>query len=468
MRRIAGSVRMRLTLAVTLIFGVFLTAAAFGLLRQLEAALLDDLQVRNDTVTQALSRLVEAGGLEPSGDGSTQALLDTLAGTQRRIVEEGITESYIFVTGPGGEASSASSGLLHRLREKSRQNIVPLFGRTLPSTIDQDHFAISRLTLTTPEGHIVLSVASPLDGIHRTVGQVRRGLAFTVPTLIVCVGALIWFMTGRTLKPVAEIAERAEEIGGSTLNERVPVPATDDEVARLARTVNRMLDRLEQSAERQKRFVADASHELRSPVAAIRLQMETALLGGEATDWEKVAATVLAEDQRLADLVSDLLAMARIEEGVRHPSGEVDLDELIFERASHVTPIPIDRSGVGAGRVEGVASELESVVRNLVDNALRHGRTKVRVTLGTVEVDDAAPVVRLVVEDDGPGISSAQRGVVFERFARLEEGRERDAGGAGLGLALTRRIVEAHGGTIEVESSDLGGAAFVVDLPAAT
>jgi len=464
--RILGSVRVRLTLAVTLIFGVFLTAAAFGLVRQLEAVLLQDVQMRNDTVTQALSRLVEAGEMQASADGSSQALLDTLAGTKRRIVEEGITESYIFVTGPGGEAYSKSEGLLRRLEEKVHQSVVPLFGRTLPDSIDQAHFAISRLTLSTPKGRIVLSVASPLDGIHRTVGQVRRGLSFVVPTLIICVGALIWFMTGRTLKPVEEIAARANEIGGSTLNERVPVPPTDDEVARLARTVNRMLDRLEQSAERQKRFVADASHELRSPVASIRLQMETALLGGEATDWEQVASTVLAEDQRLADLVSDLLAMARLEEGVRHPTGEVDLDELIFEHSSQVTPIPVDRSGVGAGRVDGVASEMESVVRNLLDNATRHGRTKVRVTLGTVEVDGVDPVVRLVVEDDGPGISSEERGRVFERFARLEEGRERDAGGAGLGLALTQRIVEAHGGTIRIESSDLGGAAFVVELPA--
>lgn len=465
MRRIAGSVRVRLTLAVTLIFGVFLSAAAFGLLRQLEAALLDDVQVRNDTVTQALSRLLEAGEFQSAGDGSTQALLDTLAGSQRRIVEEGITESYIFVTGPGDQTPT-ERGLLRRLQEKVHQNVVPLFGRTLPDSIDQDHFAISRLTMATPNGRIVLSVASPLDGIHRTVGQVRRGLLFVVPTLIACVGALIWFMTGRTLKPVEAIAARAEEIGGSTLNERVPVPPTDDEVARLARTVNGMLDRLEQSAQRQKRFVADASHELRSPVASIRLQVETALLGGEATDWEQVAATVLAEDQRLADLVSDLLAMARLEEGVRHPIGEVDLDELIFEQASQVTPIPVDRSRVGAGRVEGVASELESVVRNLLDNATRHGRTQVRVSLGTVAADGEAPMVRFVVEDDGPGIAASQRGRVFERFARLEEGRERDAGGAGLGLALTLRIVEAHGGSIRVDSSELGGAAFIVDLPA--
>ncbi len=258
------------------------------------------------------------------------------------------------------------------------------------------------------------------------------------------------------------ITRRANEITGSTLHQRVPEPRTDDEIGELARTMNAMLDRIEGSSERQKRFMSDASHELRSPVASIRTQLETALLRPDHTDWPHVGRTVLAEDERLGALVDNLLALTRLEEGVRRPTSEVDLDELCYEQLQRTFRVPIDRSGVLAGRVIGVPDELTSVVRNLIDNAARHAATAARVSLATY-----GPTVRLCVEDDGPGVPMELREKVFERFTRLQEARSRDAGGSGLGLALTKRIVESHGGRIFVESAALGGAAFVVELPAA-
>jgi signal transduction histidine kinase len=225
--------------------------------------------------------------------------------------------------------------------------------------------------------------------------------------------------------------------------------------------MNAMLDRLEGSSARQKRFMSDASHELRSPVASIKTQLETALLSKADTNWEGVAQTVLAEDERLESLVHNLLAMTRLEEGVRPPSAEVDLDELVFDQLARPARVPVDRSKVGAGRVMGVPAELASVVRNLIDNAARHAQTKVAVSLSTI-----GPWVRLAVDDDGPGVAVEDRTKVFERFARLQEGRARDSGGSGLGLALSKRIVETHGGRIFVETSALGGASFIVELPA--
>ena len=201
---------------------------------------------------------------------------------------------------------------------------------------------------------------------------------------------------------------------------------------------------------------------MRSPVASIRLQLETALMRPEQTDWEQVGRTVLAEDQRLAGLVDNLLALARIEEGQRRPQAEVDLDEIIHDQLARPRRVTVDRSGVLAGRVYGVRDELTSVVRNLIDNAERHAGSVVKVSLAT-----KGPWVRLAVEDDGPGVEPNLRDKVFERFARLQEARSRDAGGAGLGLALTKRIVETHNGRIFIEDSSLGGAAFVVELPAA-
>jgi signal transduction histidine kinase len=150
-----------------------------------------------------------------------------------------------------------------------------------------------------------------------------------------------------------------------------------------------------------------------------------------------------------------------LDEGVRRTPVEVDLDEVVFEQTARTFRVPVDRSRVGAGRVVGVPQEFASVVRNLVDNATRHARSQVLVTLATV-----GPFVRLTVEDDGPGIAVSDRSRVFERFTRLEEGRTRDRGGSGLGLALCRRVVEASGGKIFIETSELGGASFVVELPA--
>lgn len=465
-RRFVGSVRVRLTLAVTLIFAVTLSGAAYILVHQVQATLIEDVRSRNNTVAQAVSKLLSAGTVTVGSlqTNSVEIPQDVASAYDQQMLNEGITQSYIFVQGSGLNAADSSPTLFERLRSflgADTSTPQALFGKTVPSDLAPDRFAVSTLTINTSTGPVLLSVASPLDSINRTVSRLKAALFFAVPGLILAVGLMTWFMTGRVLRPVTAITGRVNEITGSTLDERVPVPQTDDEIAELAQTMNAMLDRLESSADRQRRFMSDASHELRSPVASIRLQLETALMD-PSTDWPAVAQTVLGEDARLESLVSNLLALTRLEEGVRRPHVEVDLDEIVLEQTRRPFRVPVDRRGVGAGRVMGVPTELASVVRNLVDNAARHATTEVRVTLGVTD-----GVVRLTVIDDGPGVPPDMRDKVFERFARLSEARTRDAGGAGLGLALTKRIVEAHGGTIHIEDAPLQGASFVVDLPAA-
>jgi signal transduction histidine kinase len=231
-----------------------------------------------------------------------------------------------------------------------------------------------------------------------------------------------------------------------------------------------MLERLEHAAERQRRFVSDASHELRSPVASIRATVEVAQRRGREADWPDVARRVLADDERLERMVDELLELARLDETPEGlPDTLIDLDDVVLDEVSRLTDratMLTDR--VSAGRVRGSRSQLERVVRNLLDNAVRHARSTVAVSLGTESggIHATLPVVRLAVDDDGPGISEADRERVFERFTRLQEGRGRDAGGAGLGLAMVRAIVERHGGTVMIDASErLGGARFVVDLP---
>jgi signal transduction histidine kinase len=225
-----------------------------------------------------------------------------------------------------------------------------------------------------------------------------------------------------------------------------------------------MLDRLERSSARQRRFTADASHELRSPVASIRQHAEVALAHPGRTTTEELAETVLAEDLRVQRLVEDLLLLARADERTlelkRRP---VDLDDLLFEEARRLrqtTGLRVDTAAVSARRVVGDETSLQRVVRNVVDNAARHARSSVALTLGAV---DGTAVV--AVEDDGAGIPESERERVLERFVRLDEARARDGGGAGLGLAIVAELVTAHGGRVDIGSSPIGGARVEVRLP---
>lgn len=462
LRRFVRSVRVRLTFAVSAIFAIALTLAAFGLVRQVERALVNDMQVRNDTLAQALAKVVSADPRSAWSASDPSQLSLGATGYDRDVLNEGLNESFVYVQGPGSAQVASSSNFFDRIRHVITGEAVPLFRKVLPARIDANQYVVSEVAVNTAQGPMTLSVASSLDPVRRTVDRVEGALFFAVPTLVAAVAILSWLMTGQALRPVSAISSRAREITASTLDQRVPEPGTDDEIGQLARTMNAMLDRLESASERQRRFVSDASHELRSPVAAIRLQVETALMRPEQADWEAVGRTVLAEDQRLAGLVDNLLALARIEEGMPRPRAEVDLDEICHDQLARPRQVAVDRSGVLAGRVFGVRDELTSVVRNLVDNAERHAASQIKVSLVT-----RGPWVRLSVEDDGPGIDPNLRDKVFERFARLQEARSRDAGGAGLGLALTKRVVETHGGRVFVEESPLGGAAFVVELPSA-
>jgi signal transduction histidine kinase len=228
--------------------------------------------------------------------------------------------------------------------------------------------------------------------------------------------------------------------------------------------MNRMLGRLQRAHQRQRRFVADASHELRSPVASIRQHAEVALAHPASTTTGELAATVLAEDLRIERLVEDLLLLARADEhALPARRRQVDLDDLVFDEARRLraaTGLRVDVGAVSAGRVDGDADGLRRVLRNLGDNAARHASGRIGFALA--ERDGAAV---LVVDDDGPGIPEADRERVLERFVRLDDARARDAGGSGLGLAIVAELVAAHGGAVGVAGSPFGGARVEVSLP---
>jgi signal transduction histidine kinase len=321
----------------------------------------------------------------------------------------------------------------------------------------------TRQTVDSPQGRVTLIAQRSLAEVNDTTGNITDGLLIGVPILVFLVGALAWYLAGRALRPVELIRAEAASITGSTMHRRVTEPGTHDEVGKLAKTMNAMLDRLERSSDRQRQFVSDASHELRSPVTVIRAQLEVALRRGDDVDWPAVAERVLAEDDRLEQTITELLELARVDENSDGAGfEEVDLDEIVLEEVSRVRGVGVDISHVSAGRVLGKPQQLARVVHNLLDNARRHANRAVAVSLE--EHDD---VVELSVDDDGPGIAPEDRERVFERFTRLDEGRARDAGGMGLGLALVKATVERHGGTVVVEEAPIGGARFLIHLPAA-
>ena len=271
--------------------------------------------------------------------------------------------------------------------------------------------------------------------------------------MVAVVALTTWFAVGRALAPVEAIRREVDAISAAQLHRRVPQPKADDEIGRLAATMNRMLERLESARNSQRRFVSDASHELRSPITTIRQHAEVALAHPDRVTAAELAEVVLAEQQRMQRLVEDLLLLARADEHVPLPRAAVDLDDLAFEeghRLRSATSKRVDTSGVNAVRVQGDADALRRMVRNVGENAVRHASSRVDVTL----VERGEEVV-LTIDDDGPGIPATERARVLQRFVRLDDARSRDEGGSGLGLSIVDEVVRAHGGRCRSSSPRL-------------
>jgi signal transduction histidine kinase len=327
-------------------------------------------------------------------------------------------------------------------------------------------FRIVGLGTKTPSGDATVYVAVDVEDIEEFVGLAAELGAVSLSVLVLTLAGVFWIVIGRTLKPVAAIQTRADAITGSELHQRVPEPVGRDEIADLARTINAMLGRLEDSAKRQEAFVGDAAHELRSPIASLQARLETALGTAESAD-QPVLHDLLRETTRMGRLVDHLLLLARSDAGTISPGRvPVDLDDIIRETvpspggSSGPTTITVDTSEVEPVQVLGQPALLEQVVSNLLDNARRFASSRIDVSLHA----NGRQAV-LTVDDDGPGIPPEFRTEVLERFVRVDESRERGTGGAGLGLAIVSEIVHIHAGEIEVTDSPAGGARVRVLLP---
>jgi signal transduction histidine kinase len=322
--------------------------------------------------------------------------------------------------------------------------------------------ALRVLASRTDRGPVVLA-AVPVTAVDDPLRLVRTALVVGLPLLLVASATGVWVTVGRTLRPVEQLRAGAEAVTAADPDRRLPVPQAQDEVRRLAETLNGMLDRLAAGGARQRAFVADAAHELRSPLAAVRTTLEVALVHPDPAQTEAVLATALEEVLRMGRLVDDLLVLARLDAGAPRRTREVDLAEVVrsvLDNGADTTDLQV-RASLERAPVVADPDGLTRIVRNLLDNARRHARSQV-----VVSVRAGSPV-ELAVDDDGPGIPVQERERVFDRFHRLDTPRSRDLGGAGLGLALVRELAGSSGGTVEVQTAPTGGARLLVRLPAA-
>ncbi|WP_435741840.1 sensor histidine kinase [Nocardioides sp. SYSU DS0663] len=439
-----ASVRLRTTAAAVVVVAVVLLLGAVALVALVRGSLRDGLAASAEERASVLADQVESSGL-PTPDPDEADDLDNLDDPDDLLWQ---------VVTADGEVVAASQPLGRSLPVE--EDDVTLRGA------DHDYLVVTEdVELDGEELHVV--VATSLEDVADSTEALLTPLAVGLPLVLLLVGGTTWAVATRALAPVERIRREVELITGDRLDRRVPEPRSRDEVHRLARTMNQMLTRLQESRDRQRQFVADASHELRSPLAGIRQTAEVARAHPGALPEGELADAVLEESTRMQRLVEQLLLLARTDDGSQpRERREVDLDDLALAEARRQrrAGLVVDTAGVAAGRVVGDEVALGQVVRNLLDNAARHARSTV-----VVAVREAEDAVELVVEDDGPGIPEDDRQRVFERFVRLDEARARDAGGSGLGLAIVRELASAHGGTVRADRGVLGGARVTVRLP---
>ena len=439
-----ATIRVRQTLLATAVVGVGLLAGGAAILALVRHNLVDGVQRQTEQRAADTAAMVRLGPLPA------------------QLPAAGEDSGVVQVVDEEGRVVSASAELRGRGPLLSEWPGAGPLAATLRSVRigDGDDYRVVGLPAAGPTGTFAVYAAGSLDPVQDAVGATLSALAVAVPVLLAGAAAASWWLTGRSLQPVEAIRRQVAAITAGELDRRVPEPAAPDEVGQLARTMNGMLDRLQQAQQRQRRFVSDASHELRTPLAAIRTRVEVGLAHPDRTDWVSLGRQVHREGGRLDQLVDELLALSSANGDGGRPGAEpVDLDELVLVELDALRArgaVVVELAALCPVRLPGRPEQLRSVVRNLLDNAERHASTTVTVSLSA---DGTA--AELTVADDGEGVPAADRDRVFEPFFRLQAARDRRSGGAGLGLAIVRDAVTAHRGTVWFADPETGARVHV-------
>lgn len=473
--KLFGSVRARATLGASLVVALALVAAGAAVLLSLRANLTDQAGSRADSTARKVASQLVAGrpyddlDLPDDEDAPVQVVDD-----KGRLVAA--SDDLQKIDGTGVDAVkpvAARSAPPDEPSEPSEPSEPGESGDELGEVDDETTYTDGTATVdgesgdfrfaavevsTEARGDLTVHAGGSLSSRQSAVSTALTSMLIGFPLLLAVVAGVTWLVTRRALRPVAAITEEMSAITASEdLARRVPEPDTHDEIAALARTTNETLAALQTSVERQRRFVADASHELRSPIASLRTQLEVGAAHPELLDVDGAVEDTV----RLQELAADLLLLARLDAGEKPGGAPVDLAALVREELSQRTRDHVEvHADLESCEVTGSRGQLARVLGNLVNNAQRHARSRVTVTIRS----DGAWAV-LEVADDGAGVPADERERIFERFVRLDDARTRDEGGAGLGLAIARDVAVRHGGTLVVRAAPSGGALFELRLP---
>ncbi|WP_432149688.1 sensor histidine kinase [Streptomyces sp. bgisy029] len=476
------SVRARAAIGATLVVAVALVAAGLAVLAVLRTNLIDQADLQAEVAARevagqlALDTRYEDLDLDDEEDHPVQVTdeegrvvfvskgLQAVSGTRSPGVSP-VPSAPAATPSPGDDDDDDDGGDSARPARGEVSSDDPDFSDgTATVGGRQADYRFAAVEATTPAGlTLTVHAGAPLAAEQEAVDTVRGAMLTGLPLLLAVVAAVTWLVTRRALRPVEGIRRELAAITASEdLARRVPEPGSRDEIAALARTTNETLTVLEASVERQRRFVADASHELRSPIASLRTQLEVADAHPELLDLPGAVADTV----RLQVLAADLLLLARLDAGEKPGAARLEAGALVREEVSQRTgdriPVAVEAAEGASYEVNGSRGQLARVIGNLLDNAQRHAESLVAVR---VAADGSG--VRVEVRDDGAGVPEEERERIFERFVRLDDARSRDDGGAGLGLAIARDVAARHGGTLTVHRAPEGGAAFRLWLPGA-
>lgn len=430
-----GSVRARVTLgAVSVVALAFLVAGVFSV-SFIKQSMIREAQAVAEAQAESLAIMVEVGRVEAELDA------DISSGSVLQVVQ---------VDGPVLAASPEVKHLqpfMQSLPSGKRTEAVNL--RVDDANGGSMDYRLVALEVFSPEGPVIVAAGVPLTNSEKTLKIFVQTLILGSGAMLVVVAAATWWVTGRALQPVEEIREEVARFSQEDLKARVRVPEQQDEVHRLANTMNLMLDRLEDATMQQRRFIADAAHEIRSPLASLRAQLEVAVEHPQGLDAQSLATDALEDVDRLHRLATDLLSLARLDAGETPPPTSIDMVEelasLLSERAGDRVEITMPQP-TRAMWVQAPSDAVRRILTNLIDNAVRHADTSVDITITASEEQG----VTVTVTDDGPGIPPADRELIFERFARLDDARSRHTGGTGLGLAIAKELAQAAQGSLQM------------------
>jgi len=452
-------VRWQATIVAVVTVGLTLLVGAIGFVVLTERRLVSAIETAASARADAIVTLVEAGALAEPLPSRDPELLGQVIARDGTVV----AADQAALRLPPIDTVSVVVGERRVLRVDSLANEI----RPEIDIEDDGPFVVVAEGVTLPAGSGTVLVAASLEDAATARQAFVPLLGIGLPLVLGIVGLVTWLLTGRSLRPVDAMRTEAQRISALALDHRLPVPGTRDELQRLAITLNDMLERLEQSATRQRQFVGDASHEMKSPITTLRTMVDVAERDPAVLDVAEFMSDLDEEVARMERLVLDLLTLARADEGA-HTADPAAFDlsvtaAAVATAASNPGGIVIDTGGLVPVHALGRRTHLEQAIRNVVDNAIRHATATV-----WLETWPAGANGVVAVSDDGPGIGEADTERIFERFVRLDESRTRETGGTGLGLAVARAAVRAMGGELRLGPTLHGGATFEISLPLTT